>query len=656
MKFDSVGRLLVTDNDPDSRGPNRLLHVIEGGRYGYKSRFGVSGLHPYDSWNGELPGTLPMIAGVGEAPVGLLDCAAARLPTDYQGNVLVCVWGTNQVVRVKTKHRGVSLAGFAEPLVVGDRSFRPTGIVATSDGTIYISDWADRRYPVHGKGRVWRLRPTPELNEQATAFQGPATPFSLSETSESQRQIARVEELRGAKDFSDLVRLAANEDPFLSVTALRSLGGQTYRRELETLLESEDADRRLIALLALRMAGVDLGGQELMRLIRDRDSRIRRMGLVWAGETMRFELAEPVESSFQEQVTSPELFETYLATVQLLSEEEAERCRNGTPGARVDREFDTKLLRPLLDSSEVGPSVRAMALRYFESVDDPKWTDRLSELALAHHGQVASEAVRAMAQSKTHLFVATLQSIAEDPAKPISLRCDALASLANMDSIDVSVFAKCLQDSSEDVATTATRAMRGRVSEPKARQALQQALARLARSSQNAPRVIDAIQSVLEPEMEERPASDREWIDALTEGNVSAGRRVFFDSRTLCSKCHRMNGRGGRVGPDLSRIATAKTREQIIRSILHPSEERSPDYQGYKVLMVDGTVYQGTQFHYRGESADLRTTDGKWVRFKLEDAEDYRPLEVSLMPDDLHQLMSVEEFRDLIAYLCAPTN
>ena len=66
-----------------------MLHVILGGDYGYKSRYGNTGLHPYCAWNGELPGTLPMLAGVGEAPVGLLECQSSALPTDYAEDLLV---------------------------------------------------------------------------------------------------------------------------------------------------------------------------------------------------------------------------------------------------------------------------------------------------------------------------------------------------------------------------------------------------------------------------------------------------------------------------------------------------------------------------------------------------------------------------------------
>src|SRR5262249_1215095 len=62
---DIFGRYFAVDNDPDAMPPCRLVHVVEGGDYGYQFRYGRSGRHPFQSWNGELFGTLPYVAGVG---------------------------------------------------------------------------------------------------------------------------------------------------------------------------------------------------------------------------------------------------------------------------------------------------------------------------------------------------------------------------------------------------------------------------------------------------------------------------------------------------------------------------------------------------------------------------------------------------------------
>ena len=45
-----------------------------------------------------------------------------------------------------------------KPVVTGGDDFRPVGIAAAPDGSLYISDWVDKSYDVHGKGRIWRLR------------------------------------------------------------------------------------------------------------------------------------------------------------------------------------------------------------------------------------------------------------------------------------------------------------------------------------------------------------------------------------------------------------------------------------------------------------------------------------------------------------------
>ena len=92
IKFTSDGRLMLTDNDPDSRGPNRLIEIVPGGDYGYKSLYGGSGIHPFLAWNAELPGTLPYAAPLGEAACALLDGNQTGFGTDYQNTILVNVW------------------------------------------------------------------------------------------------------------------------------------------------------------------------------------------------------------------------------------------------------------------------------------------------------------------------------------------------------------------------------------------------------------------------------------------------------------------------------------------------------------------------------------------------------------------------------------
>src|SRR5438309_7989047 len=158
LGIDPLGRLFAVDNDPDSRGPCRLLHIVQGGDYGYRYRNGRKGLHPFTAWNGELPGTLPMVAGTGEAPCAVVPYNSGGLPAEYRGKLLVTSWGDHLIERFQLTPRGASFTSQSEAVVRGGEDFRPVGMVTAPDGSLYISDWVDKSYPVHGKVRIWRLR------------------------------------------------------------------------------------------------------------------------------------------------------------------------------------------------------------------------------------------------------------------------------------------------------------------------------------------------------------------------------------------------------------------------------------------------------------------------------------------------------------------
>ena len=75
------GEMFVCENDPGARPPCRLLHIVQGGNYGYQRLYGNAPQHPFVCWNGQLPGTLPMLYAVGEAPCGIAAFAGGVLVT-----------------------------------------------------------------------------------------------------------------------------------------------------------------------------------------------------------------------------------------------------------------------------------------------------------------------------------------------------------------------------------------------------------------------------------------------------------------------------------------------------------------------------------------------------------------------------------------------
>ena len=125
LGFDAFGRLFAVDNDPDSRPPCRLLHIVEGGDYGFRFRNGRKGVHPFTAWNGELPGTLPMVAGTGEAPCAVLAYESDNLPEEYRGDLLVTSWGDHRLERYRLRPRGASFGAEMTPVLRGERELPP---------------------------------------------------------------------------------------------------------------------------------------------------------------------------------------------------------------------------------------------------------------------------------------------------------------------------------------------------------------------------------------------------------------------------------------------------------------------------------------------------------------------------------------------------
>src|SRR5262249_51475146 len=78
------------------------------------------------------------------------------------------------------------------------------------------------------------------------------------------------------------------------------------------------------------------------------------------------------------------------------------------------------------------------------------------------------------------------------------------------------------------------------------------------------------------------------------DGDAEKGRAVFFRAGTnSCGGCHRVQGRGQWVGPDLSTIGVKYGRDELIRSILSPSAAIGSNFRSVVAALADGRVITG---------------------------------------------------------------
>jgi putative heme-binding domain-containing protein len=141
---------------------------------------------------------------------------------------------------------------------------------------------------------------------------------------------------------------------------------------------------------------------------------------------------------------------------------------------------------------------------------------------------------------------------------------------------------------------------------------------------------------------------------ALFEGGDSIrGQALFFDEGgpAGCAQCHRVGEAGSDIGPELTAISGTRPPEFIVRAVLDPNAQISRGYETVLVETVDGRLFSGLLHEETADSLWLADSTGE--RIGLERARIARQAtqEVSIMPDNIGELLSVQQFLDLMAYL-----
>jgi cytochrome c oxidase cbb3-type subunit 3 len=75
-------------------------------------------------------------------------------------------------------------------------------------------------------------------------------------------------------------------------------------------------------------------------------------------------------------------------------------------------------------------------------------------------------------------------------------------------------------------------------------------------------------------------------------GDAARGKAIF-DGKGACTTCHRANGIGSRVGPDLSRVGQLRRTIELEQSLLDPAAEVLPANRFYRVTTKDGVSVTG---------------------------------------------------------------
>ncbi|MGA1338557.1 MAG: PVC-type heme-binding CxxCH protein [Opitutales bacterium] len=332
LVFDDLGNLFTVDNDNDAEDNPRLLHLMEGGHYGWHGgALWVDGhaspltpkfRHPWyedglwrEHHDGQPAWVLPAIAHLGNGPCGLTrDPGLTRLPDAWRGSFFLCDWrggrANSPLLAFNVEAEG---AGFR----LGEVKDFLTGSLATDvtfgpDGRLYLADGVDwTRQPEGGRragmGWIWALGATAtdakearlrELQQWLKQGFGKVPVAELTRRLEHDdiraRQAAQFALVERGKDGQDALQRVALDDaaPHLArVHALQGLGqiqrkGQSALPAVTSLLK-EGHDDEVRAQVAKLLTDTPVTGTAgaLAQLLAKGSPRARMYAALALGKT-----------------------------------------------------------------------------------------------------------------------------------------------------------------------------------------------------------------------------------------------------------------------------------------------------------------------------------------------------------------------------------
>ena len=144
-------------------------------------------------------------------------------------------------------------------------------------------------------------------------------------------------------------------------------------------------------------------------------------------------------------------------------------------------------------------------------------------------------------------------------------------------------------------------------------------------------------------------------------GNAEHGRQLFYGDAN-CSLCHMVEGKGGRVGPELTGVGGSRTREAIIDSVRNPSrrlawgltesmKEFPQEYESITVVTGDGKEIKGVALNEDSFSVQIMDASEQVYLLEKDKLRSFKKSRESMMPVYKPDVLSDKDLDDIVAYL-----
>jgi cytochrome c oxidase cbb3-type subunit III len=144
-------------------------------------------------------------------------------------------------------------------------------------------------------------------------------------------------------------------------------------------------------------------------------------------------------------------------------------------------------------------------------------------------------------------------------------------------------------------------------------------------------------------------------------GNSEHGKQLFYGDAN-CSLCHMVEGKGGRVGPELTAVGGSRTREALIDSVRNPSrrlawgltestKEFPQEYETITAVTADGKEIKGVALNEDDFSVQMMDASENIYLLEKDKLRSFKKIRESMMPVYQPDLLSDKDLDDIVAYL-----
>ncbi len=583
--------------------PTRVCHVVSGSEFGWRSGTG--------KWPAHYPDSLPATVDIGPAsPTGVVAGLGAKFPAKYQDAVYILDWTYGTIWAIHLKPKGASYEADVEEFVSGT-PLPVTDAVIGQDGAMYFA--------IGGRGTQSGLYRVTYAGKESTSPPPPAPDAARG----ARRKLETFHGRRDAKAVEAAWPFLGDADRFLRYAACLAVEAQPVDEWQAKALAEKDPQALVTAMVALARQGKPQAQPALL-------AALARLDLAKGPEPLALEALRAYMLALDRMGSpSDEARKSALRSLDPLYPSRSEAMNRELAILLVSLAAPGVVDRTLKLMAEAGPTPA------------PRWVSVLDRNR-GYGGVVEKMAAKMPPLQKIHLaFVLRNVRYGWTPAQ----RRTYFEFLNEVETgySGGSSFKGFIQNIRKD------------------------ALARCSASEREALAPVLPAAGTAKPVPLPKPKGPgRAWTleeaaalawKGLAKRSYENGKRSFQAAQ--CGACHRFDGEGGDVGPDLTGVAGRFSVRDLLESIVEPNKVISDQYQATLLRTKDGTVVAGRivgEIDSRLQVVTDMLKPDLVTEVRKSEVAESKPSTVSPMPEKLIHPLGPDEVLDLLAYLLSAGN